>query len=85
VICRHFDIEARFPFYDKELAAAVFAIPLEERMHDRELKKIVLREAGKMLGAPQAALKRKKKAMQYGSGVHKIIMKRADEINRLYP
>ena len=84
-ICRHFCIDARFPFYDKELSQAVFAIPLKERMHDRELKKIVLREVGKMLGAPPTALKRKKKAMQYGTGVHKIIIKHADEINREFP
>jgi asparagine synthase (glutamine-hydrolysing) len=84
-ICRSFSIEARFPFYDKELADAVFAIPLEDRMHDRTLKKIVLREMGKTLGAPETALKRRKKAMQYGSGVHKIIIKHANEINREYP
>ncbi len=84
-ICRNFDIEARFPFYDKKLADMVFAIPLKERMHDPVLKKIVLREAGKMLGVPETALRRKKKAMQYGAGVHKIILRHADEINRDYP
>ncbi len=84
-VCRDAGIEARFPFYDRELSEAVFAIPLEERMHDQNLKKTVLREAGRMLGAPESALKRKKKAMQYGAGVHKIIMNHADEINRNYP
>lgn len=84
-VCRNFGIEARFPFYDKALFEAASEIPLDERMHERTLKKIVLREAGKMLGVPETALKRKKRAMQYGSGIHKIIMKRADEINRLYP
>jgi asparagine synthase (glutamine-hydrolysing) len=84
-ICYHFGIEARFPFYEKQLADAVFAIPLKERMHERVLKKGILREAGKMLGVPEQVLKRKKRAMQYGSGIHKIIMKKADEINRMYP
>jgi len=84
-ICRKFGIEARFPFYDRQLADMMFSIPLEERMYDRELKKGILREAAKMLGVPELVLKRKKKAMQYGSGVHKIFMRHADEINRLYP
>jgi asparagine synthase (glutamine-hydrolysing) len=84
-VCRNFDIDARFPFYDQKLAETVFAIPLNERMHDPVLKKIVLREAGKMLGVPETALKRKKKAMQYGAGVNKIIHKNADKINRDYP
>jgi len=84
-ICRHFGIEARFPFYDKELAKLMFSVPLEERMHDRELKKTILREAAKMLGTPELAVKRKKKAMQYGSGFHKIFMRHADEINKAYP
>jgi hypothetical protein len=30
-------------------------------------------------------LKRKKKAMQYGSGIHKVLIRKADEINRTYP
>ncbi|MEW6722168.1 MAG: asparagine synthase C-terminal domain-containing protein [Candidatus Micrarchaeota archaeon] len=84
-VCREFSIDARFPFYDKALAETVFSVPIEERMDDRELKKTMLREAGKMLGAPELALRRRKKAMQYGSGIHKMLMKRVDEINRSFP
>ncbi len=51
-------------------------------MEDAELKKGLLREAGKLLGMPDSALKRKKRAMQYGSGVHKILLRHADEINK---
>jgi len=84
-ICRHFSIDARFPFYNNELAQAMFSVPIEERMDDRALKKTVLREAGKMLGVPDIVLKRKKKAMQYGSGVHKLFMKNAEMLNKAYP
>jgi asparagine synthase (glutamine-hydrolysing) len=84
-VCRCAGLEARFPFHDKALADAVFAVPVEERMDDREMKKGILREAAKVLGAPDIVLKRKKKAMQYGSGVHKMLIRRVDEINRLYP
>jgi asparagine synthase (glutamine-hydrolysing) len=84
-VCRSFDIESRFPLYNKELAEIMFSVPIEERMDDRELKKGILREAGKVLGAPSMVLKRKKKAMQYGSGIHKVLIRKADEINRTYP
>jgi len=84
-VCRKFGIEARFPFYTSELAQFMFSIPLDERMDERELKKGILREAAKMLGAPELAVQRRKKAMQYGSGVHKVFMQHSAEINRLYP
>lgn len=84
-ICKKCGIEARFPFYDKEIAKAVFSIPLDERMEDRELKKGLLREAAKLFGTPESALRRRKKAMQYGSGIHKMLLKHADEINRSFP
>ncbi len=83
--CRLFGLDARFPLYSKELADLMFSVPIEERMDDRQLKKSALREAGKMLGVPAAALKRKKRAMQYGSGIHKMLMRRIEEINRVYP
>ncbi len=84
-ICRSVGIEARFPFYDQALANLMFSVPLEERMHDRVIKKTILREAAQMLGVPQEVVQRKKKAMQYGSGVHKFFMKHLDEINSKYP
>ena len=84
-ICRCSRIEARFPFYNKGLADMVFSVPIDERMDDRIMKKGILREAGKVLGAPEMALKRKKKAMQYGSGVHKLLFRRIEDINRDYP
>ncbi|MEM2909105.1 MAG: asparagine synthase C-terminal domain-containing protein [Candidatus Bilamarchaeaceae archaeon] len=74
-ICRHFDIEARFPFYNNKLAQFVFSIPLELRMEEYELKKGVLREAAAFLGVPEIAIKRKKKALQYGSGIHKALIR----------
>jgi len=84
-VCRCHGIEARFPFYEKTLADAMFSVPIEERMDDRVLKKGILREAAKVLGVPEITIKRKKKAMQYGSGVHKMLFKRVEEINRKFP
>jgi asparagine synthase (glutamine-hydrolysing) len=80
-ICRHFGLEARFPYYNKKLEQAVRNISLDVLMEDRERKKIVLREAAKMMGVPSFVVSRKKRAMQYGSGIHKVIMKNADMLN----
>lgn len=84
-VCRCFDIDARFPFHNRKLGELMLSVPLEERMDDRVMKKGLLREAAKVLGAPELALKRKKKAMQYGSGVHKMLMRNIKEINKNYP
>lgn len=80
-VCRKFGIEARFPFYNRKLEKMVRDIPLDVLMEDREKKKCVLREAGKLLGVPDIVLKRRKHAMQYGSGIHKVIMRNADMLN----
>ncbi len=82
---RKYGIEARFPFYNPKLAEVAFSIPLQQKMEDKELKKCVLREAAKLLGVPEAAVCRKKKALQYGSGIHNILLKNADYINENFP
>ncbi len=74
-VCRKEGVEARFPFYNKRIADLVFSIPLEERMAEKDLKKGVLREAAKLLKVPSLVIERKKKALQYGSGVHKLLLK----------
>ena len=82
-ICQKFSIEARFPFYNSDLAKFVFSIPIEDRMSEKELKKGILREAAKILGVPKLALGRQKKAMQYGSGIHKILIRNKDDLSKL--
>lgn len=82
---RKYGIEARFPFYNPALEEIAFAIPLQQKMEDKNLKKCVLREAAKFLGVPELAIKRKKKALQYGSGIHNILLKNADYIAKHFP
>lgn len=83
--CRKYGIEARFPFYNPELEKIAFSIPLQQRMEDRKLKKCVLREAAKFLGVPELAVKRKKKALQYGSGIHNVLLKNSEYLSRIFP
>ncbi|MBD3397946.1 hypothetical protein GF412_02200 [Candidatus Micrarchaeota archaeon] len=74
-VARKAGVEARFPFYSPGIAKEVFSVPVSVRMEERELKKGLLREAAHFLGVPETAVKRKKRAFQYGSGVHKILLK----------
>jgi asparagine synthase (glutamine-hydrolysing) len=80
-VCRKFGLEARFPLYKKGLERFVRQVPLEVLMEDKALKKGVLREACKLLGVPGTVLLRRKQAMQYGSGIHKIILRHAKALN----
>ncbi|MBI5224166.1 asparagine synthase [Candidatus Micrarchaeota archaeon] len=84
-ICKHFGIEAKFPFYNVELANLMFSVPISERLDNRQIKKGILRQASRLLNVPQLAIERKKQAMQYGSGVHKVILRNADFLNKKYP
>lgn len=72
-ICKHFGLTAKAPFCIPQLEEAAFSAPLDLRMKDPELKKHLLREAAKLLGVPKIAIERKKLAMQYGSGLHKLL------------
>ena len=81
-VCYKLGLEARFPFYNQQLADFVFKIPLELRMEEKELKKGLLREAAKLLSLPDLMVQRKKRAMQYGSGVHKILLKHAKDLSK---
>jgi asparagine synthase (glutamine-hydrolysing) len=72
-ICDHFNLIPKAPFCTPELEEAAFSIPLSIRLNDPELKKHILREAAKILKVPKIAVERKKLAMQYGSGLHKML------------
>jgi len=75
-----FGCEMRLPFMDKEFASAVLQIPASRKLGDRRMKKELLREIAKELGCPQSALARPKKAMQYGSGIHRVLMRKRKEL-----
>ncbi len=79
-ICSRFDIEARAPFYNQRLADHMFSTSLAERIADCKLRKCLLRNAAREFKVPEQAVNRKKKAMQYGSGVHKLISRHTDKL-----
>ncbi len=71
-VCGQFGIRASFPYLNSRLIEAVLSIPLEERLGSRRFKKLLLRHIARGL-VPNFVLFRAKKAVQYGSGVHKVV------------
>ncbi len=67
--------EAVFPFCSKEIEEFAFSTPLDLRMKDKKKKKHILRESARILGVPEISINRAKKALQYGTGIHKELLK----------
>lgn len=61
--------DLRAPYLDPEVLRGLDDVPLEARRRPGE-PKALLREQAVMFGLPQELALRKKKALQYGSGVH---------------
>lgn len=70
-------IETRMPYLDIDFLKHAMALHPKHKIlsENDELRKHAVREIGKDLGVPELAYKRKKKAMQYGSGIGKELRK----------
>ncbi len=66
-----------YPFLDERIIEFSKNVPKKEKIG--EMEKEILRKAAKILGVPEEAIKRRKKASQYGSGVIKIMKRIAKE------
>jgi len=80
MVAKNFGMRAAFPFLYPSLVDAILAMPLSDRLGTITDKKPLLRKIAAKLGVPQDAIDRKKKAMQYGSGVHKILLRNIKQI-----
>jgi len=80
LVAKNFGMRATFPFLYPSLVDAILAMPLSDRLGTLNDKKPLLRKIAAKLGVPQDAIDRKKKAMQYGSGVHKILLRNIKQI-----
>jgi len=69
-------IEMRPPYLDKALVAFAVRLPLKFKIRNG-IRKWILRQVGRKLGLPKEIVLGAKKAIQYGSGVHKILLKQA--------
>src|SRR3989338_837899 len=75
LVAKNFGMRAAYPFLYPPFVREVLAMPLKERLGTLNDKKPLLRKIAAELGVPKDAIERKKKAMQYGSGVHKLLLR----------
>jgi asparagine synthase (glutamine-hydrolysing) len=73
-VCQLFKIKPIFPFLNKKFINTAKKIPLSFHIN-QDLSKPILREIAKNFSVPYEVVYRKKRALQYGSGIHKIFLK----------
>ena len=71
-------VELRVPYLDPELVELALKVPMEYKLDNGKdnLRKCILREIASDIGVPAEIVRRPKKAAQYGSGIHKILVKK---------
>ena len=71
-------VELRVPYLDPELVDMVLKVPVKYKLDEgkENLRKCILREIASDIGVPSEIVRRPKKAAQYGSGIHKILVKK---------
>ncbi len=67
--------ELRYPFLDSDFIKVATSLKPELNLSISGEKKIILKLISIELGLPREIAERLKKAMQYGSGIHKILLK----------
>jgi len=80
---KEYDISIRQPFLSKEFISFAKQIPIDKKIKgsDDFLRKHLIREAAVSLNVPLEAALKRKKALQYGSMIHKNLRKILKDIN----
>jgi asparagine synthase (glutamine-hydrolysing) len=80
-ICNFHGIDLRLPFVTCEIAEFALAMPLNLKMEpsSHSSRKLVLRQVAKNIGLPQMVVERPKKAIQYATGVNRVLRKIAKQ------
>jgi len=78
-ICNFHNVELRLPFAAYQLAKFAASLPLQLKIESPNdmLRKTVLRKMAEDIGLPRFIVKKPKRAIQYATGVNKVIKKLA--------
>ncbi|HSB57013.1 MAG TPA: asparagine synthase C-terminal domain-containing protein [Nitrosopumilaceae archaeon] len=76
-IASEFDVRVLQPFLSKEFVTFAKKIPIEKKIHGHDdlMRKHIVRDLALKIGVPKEAALKHKKALQYGSLIHKTLMK----------
>ena len=74
-ICNRHNVELRLPFVAYQIArfAATLPVELKIKLPDDGLRKLVLRKVARDLGLPTSIIEKPKRAIQYATGVSKVL------------
>lgn len=75
LVARAVGVELRCPFLNEELVKKAREVDVLKNFSREGGRKLVLREVARELGVPELACSRAKRAMQYGCGVHAVLLK----------
>ncbi|MGI0068967.1 MAG: asparagine synthase C-terminal domain-containing protein, partial [Nitrosopumilaceae archaeon] len=76
-ISSEFDVTILQPFLSKEFIEFAKIIPIDEKIKDKDdlVRKHIIRKLALTIGIPKESALKRKKALQYGSLIHKNFMK----------
>lgn len=77
LVASEFGVEIVQPLLTASFAEYAKTIPVSEKIHgpDDLLRKHIIRRLASQMGVPEAACTKRKKALQYGSKIHKALLK----------
>ncbi len=76
-IASEFNITIIQPLLSLDFIEFAKTIPISEKIHDSEdlLRKHIIRKLASYVGVPKISYEKRKKALQYGSNIHKELLK----------
>ena len=76
-VTAEFGVRMIQPFLSPDFVEYAKKIPISEKIHDSDdmKRKHVIRELAMENGVPEVAAQKQKKALQYGSQIHKSLLK----------
>ncbi len=82
-ICKFHEVELRLPFATRAIADFAVSLPLELKIESKDdtLRKVVLRKVAENMGLPPAITEKKKRAIQYSTGINNALKRIAKRHN----
>lgn len=77
IVTGQFSVAARQPFLSRKFIEFAKAIPIDQKIRgpDDMMRKHILRQTALSIGVPEESAMKPKKALQYGSSIHKFFKK----------
>lgn len=76
-VAREHDVQMVQPLLEPEFAQYAMSLPMSEKIHSSDdlLRKHAIRNLARVIGVPELSAGKRKKALQYGSRIHKELLK----------